>query len=90
MPQPTQTDLDNAVQAYRTAFDNAQKAGSDALEYMIKAAAHNQTSENDIFVQAASRALQAQEQHNKAAQLAVRVLFEISQMAPHLTPSIQS
>lgn len=84
MPAPTQRDLDNAIGAYRDALGRAQAAGNEVLKYLDLAIKTNQTSEDDLFIQAAKRALVAQEEHHKAAALATKVLVEIGQYAPQL------
>jgi len=84
---PTQTDLDNAVAAYRDAKERSEKATADVMHNLELAQATGKTGDNDSFMKAARSALHASEEHNKAAQLAVKVLFEIGQLKPHLKPS---
>lgn len=88
MTMPTQTDLDNTIAAYRDARERSEKASAAVLKNLELAQATGKTGDNDLFMKAARAALHASEEHNKAAQLAVKVLFEIGQIAPLLKPSV--
>jgi len=77
---PTKQDLENAINAYKTARAEAQKYGDEVMQALQMEDLVSSSTAKEIFIRKRNRAIQAMENGNKAAQLADHAVNELLAM----------